>query len=172
MIRPRTLPYGSPFQPQFSVKIFSTTYSWLRCVSTGLHRRKRLQSLQSTLARGPTISSSPQALGECCHRSLARHGISVSWRSIFMMREDQCPHPWPCYGHARLEDTADNLAVRNHVEIVVVPQARPTKRRPLYKHPRVFFLHSLFFLAHIRGALLLIGQPVRLSHVPFRAPAG
>jgi uncharacterized Zn-finger protein len=90
-----------------------------------------------------------------------------------MMREDQCPHPWPCYGHARLEDTADNLAVRNHVEIVVVPQARPTKRRPLYKHPRVFFLHSLFFLAQIRGALLLIGQPVRcLSHVPFRAPAG
>ena|ERR671936_1166606 len=64
------------------------------------------------------------------------------------MVRDQCPHPWPCYGHARLEDTADNLAVRNHVEIVVVPLAgRPTKRRPF---EQVVFVHRLYLHAQIR----------------------
>jgi hypothetical protein len=113
----------------------------------------------------------PPALGECCHRSLAGRGITVGRAAVFVVPDVQCPHPRPCYGHARLEDAADHSALRKHVEIVVVPLAgRPTKRRPL---EQVVFLHSLFFLAQIRGALLLIGQPVPfLGHGPFRASAG
>jgi hypothetical protein len=94
---------------------------------------------------------------------------------MFVVREDQCPHPWPCDGHAGLQDTADNLAVRNYVEIVRAPLAgRPTKRRPL---EQVVFLHSLFFLVQDPWCALAdrptspIPQPCHLSSVCWLAIA-
>jgi len=101
---------------------------------------------------GFSVGRSPasSALGERCHGVLSGRSIAVHWRAIFVVREDQCPHPWPCNGHARLKDTADNLAVRNHIEIVVVP-GRPTKR-PV---KQVVFLHSLFFLAQTPWCVLV-----------------
>src|SRR5262249_7740804 len=64
-------------------------------------------------------TSLPPALCERCHRSLARRSVAVCRVAVFVVPDVQCPHPGPCYGHARLEDTADNFAMCKHVEIVV-----------------------------------------------------
>jgi hypothetical protein len=53
-----------------------------------------------------------------------RRRIAVRWRVIFVVSEVQRPHPrrsyWRCIG---LEDAANNFAVGEHVEIVVIPFA-------------------------------------------------
>src|SRR5262249_24907346 len=64
----------------------------------------------------------PPALGERCHRGLARSSIAVCWRAVLMMSKGQRPHPRrPCRGRVYLQDAADDGAIGKHVEVVVVP---------------------------------------------------
>src|SRR5262249_44854572 len=55
------------------------------------------------------LSLAPPALGECCHRSLARRAVAVRRRAILVGAERQRPNPRRSYGSgAGLEDAADN----------------------------------------------------------------
>jgi hypothetical protein len=66
----------------------------------------------------------PPALCERRHRGLAILSIAVRRRAIFVMPEEQCPHPGRAYrGRMYLQDTTDHDAIGEHVEIVVVPLA-------------------------------------------------
>ena len=60
----------------------------------------------------------PPALGERSHGGLAALGIAVRWQAALY----QGPHPGASYGRGvGVEDAADNFAVGEHVEIVVIP---------------------------------------------------
>src|SRR6516164_9954035 len=75
----------------------------------------------------------PPALGERRHRGLARRLVAVRRRAVLMLAESERPHPRrPYRGRMYLHDTADDSAMGEHVEIVVVPLAgRAASRRAL-----------------------------------------
>jgi hypothetical protein len=72
----------------------------------------------------PVLSFPPPTLCERRHRSLARRRVAVGRRAIFVIFEGQRPHPrranWPRIG---LEDAANDNAIGEHVEVVIVPLA-------------------------------------------------
>src|SRR2546430_5062090 len=72
----------------------------------------------------------PPALGKCRHRSLARRPVAVRRRAVLVVAEGERPHPrranWPGIG---VEDAADDDAIGEHVEIVIVPLAGWSARR-------------------------------------------
>src|SRR5215471_7903792 len=59
---------------------------------------------------------------------------------VFVLPDVQCPHPWPCYEHARLEDAADNFPRGQHIEIVIAPFVGGTKGRCAFQS-KVVLLH-------------------------------
>jgi hypothetical protein len=72
----------------------------------------------------------PPALGERRHRSLARRGVTVRRRAIFVVPEGERPHPRRSDRRGDgVEDAADHNAVGEHVEVVVVPLTGWSARR-------------------------------------------
>src|SRR5215475_3194567 len=88
------------------------------------------------------ISLPSPGSSERCYRSLARRRIAMGWRAVLVVPEGERPHPRRADRRSMgLIDATDNFAVRQHVEIIVVPLAGwPTKRRPLQE--QVVFVHS------------------------------
>jgi hypothetical protein len=69
-------------------------------------------------------SSPPPTLGERRHRGLARRGVAVCWRAVFVVPKGYRPHPRVCYGRGvSLEDAPDHPIILEHVEIIFVPLA-------------------------------------------------
>jgi hypothetical protein len=65
------------------------------------------------------------ALRERRHRGLARLGVAVRRRAILVMTEGERPHPRLAYRRrVHLQDPADDNAVGEYVEVIVVPLAR------------------------------------------------
>src|SRR6516165_790205 len=98
------------------------------------HARSTLLIPPSDLlvVHGPSLP--PPALRECCHRGLARRLVSVRWRAILMIAKGERPHPRHANWHSgRLHDPANDDAVAEHVEVVVVPFARGTRSRRTLK---------------------------------------
>jgi hypothetical protein len=76
----------------------------------------------------PPQVRAPPALGECRHRRLAVRGVAVGRRAVLVVQEGQCPHPRRAdRSRIGLENAADNLAIGEHVEIVVTPLAGRTR---------------------------------------------
>src|SRR5262249_58911818 len=73
----------------------------------------------------------PPALGERRHRGPA--GRSIAARRVTTLIVPECQRPQPGHSYGRdegLKETPDNDAVRQHVEIILVPCARlPASRR-------------------------------------------
>src|SRR5215472_17614762 len=64
----------------------------------------------------------PPALGECRHRGLACRLVAMRWPTVFVMAEGQRPHPRRTNRRGvDLKDAADNSAIDEHIEILVVP---------------------------------------------------
>src|SRR5262249_12017341 len=70
-----------------------------------------------------TLTLSPPTLGECRHGGLARRRLAVLRLTIFVGQDGPQPRRSNRRG-VHLHDAADNCAVGEHVEIVVVPLAR------------------------------------------------
>src|SRR5262249_1850315 len=67
--------------------------------------------------------NTPPALGERRHRRLARLRVAVRRGAVLMMPKGR-PHPGrPYRGRMYLQDTADDSAISDDVEIVVIPLA-------------------------------------------------
>src|SRR5262245_11768162 len=67
----------------------------------------------------------PPALCECRHRGLARRRIAARGMTTLIVPECQRPQPGHSCGRGEgLKETTDNDAVRQHIEIVLVPFAR------------------------------------------------
>ena len=67
-------------------------------------------------------SFSPPTLSERSHCGLAALGIAVCRTSIFVVPENQGPHPRRYCGRGiGLEDTTDHGAILEHVEVVIAP---------------------------------------------------
>ena len=81
----------------------------------------------------------PPAFGEGGHGSLACRSVAVCRAAVFVVSDVQCPHPWPCYGYTRIEDTADNFATGQHVIIVVLPLGGGTKGRCAFQCEVILF---------------------------------
>src|SRR5262249_5303006 len=72
----------------------------------------------------------PPTLSECRHRGLARRLVAVRARAVLMMSKGERPHPRRAYGRRmRVENTPDNNAFGEHVEVIIVPFARRPRRR-------------------------------------------
>ena len=72
----------------------------------------------------------PPTLRECRHRGLARRLVAVRRPSVLMVAKGQRPHPRRTYGcRVHLHDTANDDAIGEHVEVVVIPLARWAARR-------------------------------------------
>ena len=72
----------------------------------------------------------PPAFREGSHGLLARRSVAVGWRAAFVVREDECPHPWASHGRGvGLEDAANHFAVREHLEIIIAPLAGARRMR-------------------------------------------
>ena len=66
----------------------------------------------------------PPTLSERSHRGFACLSIAVCGRVIFVVAEHQRPHPGRSYGRGvYLQDAPDDSAIREHVEVVVIPLA-------------------------------------------------
>src|SRR5262249_19000914 len=64
----------------------------------------------------------PPTLREGRHRGLARRGVAVRRGAVLVMPEGERPHPRRTKGRGvNLEDAADDNAIAEHLEIVVVP---------------------------------------------------
>jgi hypothetical protein len=67
-------------------------------------------------------------LGERRHRGLAGRGVAVCRRTILVVLQEERPHPRRSDGCSiREEDAADDNAIGEHVEIVVIPVAGRTR---------------------------------------------
>jgi hypothetical protein len=88
-----------------------------------------------------SFSYPPPTLGERKHGSLARLGIAVHRRTALMVAEGQRPHPrranWPGIG---VEDTADDHAIGEYVEIVIIPLAGRARGRCAFEG-QVILIH-------------------------------
>src|SRR5262249_44751189 len=70
----------------------------------------------------------PPALRERCHGGLARRGITVRRRAVFVMPERKRPQPRLIYRRSvGLHDAADHRAIGRHVVIVII-STRPDGR--------------------------------------------
>src|SRR5262245_7994448 len=67
----------------------------------------------------------PPALGERRHRGLARRRVAVCAPAIAVIAEGERPEPRRSYRRSDgFHDAADDDAISEHVEVVVVPLAR------------------------------------------------
>src|SRR6516165_8639111 len=72
----------------------------------------------------------PPAFGERRHRDLARRRVAVRRRAVLVAAKGQRPQPWLAGRRgSRLHDSADDDAIADHVEVVVVPLAGRTGGR-------------------------------------------
>jgi len=101
-----------------------------RCAEWGAHWSRKAQgrsgSRPTTVSRGParTWASSIRSLSE------AQAAAILNQRSIFIVREDQCPHPRWSYGRrVGPIDASDGFSIRQHVIIVVLPFVAGTRGR-------------------------------------------
>src|SRR5262249_43342559 len=82
----------------------------------------------------------PPALRERRHRRLAVRGVAVGRRAVLVVPEGQCPHPRRAdRRRIGLEDAADNLAIGEHVVIIVTPLAGRTRGRCAFEDEIVLF---------------------------------
>src|SRR6516225_638220 len=112
-----------------------------RCVKATIPRHARAVFtfkeagcwLLSPLSSASTALLPPPALRERRHRGLARRLVSVRWRAILMIAKGQRPHPRHANWHSgRLHDPANDDAIAEHVEVVLIPLAgRARSRRAL-----------------------------------------
>src|SRR5262249_31419987 len=66
----------------------------------------------------------PPALGEGCCRSLARRLVAVDRRAVFVVTVGERPEPWRAHGRGgSFHDAADDLALTQHVVVVLAPLA-------------------------------------------------
>jgi ABC transporter substrate binding protein len=116
-----------------------------RIAATGLQpsrARWTLKGRQSSIALTRALGTAfpPPALGECCHCSLARRGITMCGRATFVVPENDCPHPrFPDGCSICFEDAADHDPTREHVEVVVIPFAGRAGSRGPFQEQVVFF---------------------------------
>ena len=97
---------------------------------------------QLAVRLGGSKSLPPPALSERRHGSLAGRSVAVCRTAVFEVPDVQCPHPGPCYGHSRLEDTADNFVIGQHVKVVVIPFAGGTGGRCGFQSEVILFRDS------------------------------
>src|SRR5215510_6388077 len=80
------------------------------------------------VVHGPSLP--PPALRECCHRGLARRLVAVRRPAVLVLAKGERPQPWLADRRgSRLHDPADDDAIADHVEVVVVPLAGRTGGR-------------------------------------------
>jgi hypothetical protein len=131
-------------------------YRWPSLVSLagGPTRRPALIScftrVNCAVERDPQVLPSarllpPPALGECCHRSLARRLVAVDRRAIFVVAIGQRPQPRRApRRRGSLHDAADNYAVGKHIIIIVTPLAGQAGSRRAFEDEVVFFHPTTF----------------------------
>src|SRR5262249_27999203 len=93
----------------------------------------------------------PPALGERRHGGLTCRLVAMRWPPVLVMAKSQRPHP-RCTNRRRmdLEDAADNSAIDEHIEILVVPFAGRTGGRGALED-QIVLVH---FTESTRGASL------------------
>src|SRR5438067_5389543 len=109
----------------------------LRCFC--MKRGRSVATLLVSRNKRPERSFVSPALGKRCHGGLACRSVAMCRAAVFVVSDVQCPHPWPCYGHTRIEDTADNFAVGQHVIIVVLPFPGQTSERCAFQREVILF---------------------------------
>jgi hypothetical protein len=79
------------------------------------------------------LSFAPPALGECSHGVLAGRRVAVREHVILtILNDEDCTHPRRADRRGiGLEDAADNFAIRQHAEIVVILAGRTRGRSAL-----------------------------------------
>src|SRR5262249_47340129 len=104
----------------------------------------------------------PPALRERCHGRLAVRGVAVGRRAVLVVPEGQCPHPRRADRHRTgLEDAADNLAIGEHVVIIVTPLSGRTRGRCAFEG-EVVLVHSrgIQLVAELQASFLPGAPPV------------
>src|SRR6516225_7787095 len=80
------------------------------------------------VVHGPSLP--PPSLRECCHRGLARRLVAVRRPAVLVLAKGERPQPWLADRRGgRLHDSADDDAIADHIEVVVVPLAGSTGGR-------------------------------------------
>src|SRR5499427_6570091 len=80
------------------------------------------------VVHGPSLP--PPALREGRHRRLARRLVAVRRPAVLVLAKGERPQPWLAGRRgSRLHDSADDDAIADHVEVVVVPLAGRTGGR-------------------------------------------
>jgi hypothetical protein len=127
-------------------------------------RRSRQVAIEITVACFPAANSSrmapwrPRAFHRPQSFSSARFLRAVRRGAILVVAEGQCPHPGASYGsRVGSHDAADNWAIREYVEVLIVPlpdgrlaHARLSIQRPAHSSSR---LSSRWNPAGSRGGL-------------------
>src|ERR1700730_2971407 len=84
----------------------------------------RKGSLLEAPAHPGLLSLAPPTLRERRHRGLARLGVAVRRRAIFVISEGQRPHPRRSYRPGMgVEDAADDSPIGEHIVIGIRPFA-------------------------------------------------
>src|SRR5262249_13944678 len=110
----------------------------------------------------------PPALCECRHRGLACRLVAMRWPSVFVMAEGQRPHPRRTNRRGvDLKDAADNSAIDEHIEILVVPFTGRTGGRGTLED-QIVLVHfteptRVALLAFENAASIDAGQTVRIG---------
>src|SRR5262245_9483259 len=90
------------------------------------------------VVHGPSLP--PPALRECCHRGLARRLVAVRRPAVLVLAKGERPQPWLADRRgSRLHDSADDDAIADHVEVIVVPLAGRTGGRGALEGQIVLF---------------------------------
>src|SRR5262249_10848290 len=109
-----------------------------RCSGIGKSLTSRVFPIRTTLSARQRFPITPAANSSRTPPWQSRASQRSRCRvAVFVVPDVQCPHPGPCYGHTRLEDTADNFAMCKHVEIVVAPCV--TKGRRAFQSEVILF---------------------------------
>src|SRR5262249_47246081 len=96
----------------------------------GCAEQPSLNGNRRQYACGAFWSFSPPALRECCHRGLARRLVAVRRPAVLVLAKGERPQPWLADRRgSRLHDSADDDAIAEHVEVLVVPLAGRTGGR-------------------------------------------
>ena len=83
----------------------------------------------------------PPALGEGCHRSLARRLVAVDRRAVFVVTVGERPEPWRAHGRGgSFHDAADDLALTQHVVVVLAPLAGQAGSRRAFEDQCIHLL--------------------------------